>query len=777
MKRILLSLLFPTLLVAQVPGPGNNRVLLPNGWSLSPYGEQADLGDFPMNGALTEDQQLLAVTHSGYSKPELMLVDLEAKKVVQSIVLKDSWLGIKFVGKKLYVSGGNQNCVYVFTLAHKQLTPSDTIRFEQPKYFGSASGLDVFGNRLAVVFRNDSTLRFYDLNSKKKELVKLGGMPYSCKFVKDGILLVSLWSSSRVEIYVGSQLLNEFETGAHPTEITTSHDGRYAYVANANDNTVTVLDLSRNETVANVVTAVYPDAPEGSTTNSVALTSGGNLALAANADNNSLTVINLEDPKRPRPVGFIPVGWYPTKVLVRNDNKVIVLNGKGGRSLANPEKTYIAKLLKGTLSIFDLPSNEQLLTLSKQVIENTPYKNYHLTESKFEGENPIPRRVGAPSPIKHVFYIIKENRTYDQVFGDMPEGNGDTSLCIFGETITPNHHKLVRQFVLFDNLYVNAEVSADGHNWSTAGYATDYIEKLWPTNYGGRGGLYDFEGSQPTGTPKSGYIWDACARAGVSYRSYGEFTQHDSAVAHSTTLVKGLIGHFDPAFRGWDLTYSDLDREKEWERELAEFEANGNLPQFNILRLPNDHTEGTRKGKLTPRAFVAQNDLALGRFVDRLSKSKYWAQSAIFVIEDDAQDGPDHVDAHRTVGLVISPYTRRGFVDHTLYTTASMLRTMELILGVAPMSQYDASATPFFNAFSMNADTTGFQVEAPRYDLTAKNRPGDYGQVLMEEMDFRKEDAAPDRLFNQIIWRSIKGTAMPAPRYSIFSGSSDEDHD
>ncbi|MGB2868047.1 MAG: bifunctional YncE family protein/alkaline phosphatase family protein [Bacteroidota bacterium] len=777
MKEIFFSLLLPTLLAAQIPGPASNRVLLPNGWSLSPYGAQIDVGDFPMNGALTDDQKYLAVTHSGYSRPELMLVDLEAKKVVQSTILKDSWLGIKFVGKKLYVSGGNQNCVYVFTLGDKQLTPSDTIRFEAPKYFGSAAGLDVFGNKLAVVFRNDSTLRFYDVRSKKKEVVKLSGMPYACKFVKEGILLVSLWSSSRVEIYVGSQLLNEFETGEHPTEITTSPNGRYAYVANANDNTVTVLDLSNNETVANVVTAVYPDAPEGSTTNSVALNSNGSIALAANADNNSLTVISLDNPNRPRPVGFIPVGWYPTKVLTLKDNTVLVLNGKGGRSLANPTRQYIGGLLKGTLSIFKLPSGDQLSDLSKQVLENTPYKKHHLTESRFEGENPIPRKVGQPSPIKYVFYIIKENRTYDQVFGDMTEGNGDSSLCIFGEAITPNHHKLARQFALFDNLYVNAEVSADGHNWSTAGYATDYIEKLWPTNYGGRGGLYDFEGSQPTGTPKSGYIWDACARAGVSYRSYGEFTQVGEAGAHSTTLVKGLVGHFSPTFRGWDLTYSDLDRVKEWEKEFSEFEANGNLPQFNILRLPNDHTEGTRKGKLSPRAFVAQNDYALGQMVQRISKSKYWNQSVIFVIEDDAQDGPDHVDAHRSVGLVISPFTKHRFVDHTLYTTASMLRTMELILGLAPMSQYDASATPFFNAFAVDADTSGYQVEAPRYDLTTKNKDGDFGQLLMEGMDFRKEDAAPDRLLNQIIWRSIKGTAMPTPRYSIFSGASEEDDD
>jgi phospholipase C len=386
--------------------------------------------------------------------------------------------------------------------------------------------------------------------------------------------------------------------------------------------------------------------------------------------------------------------------------------------------------------------------------------------------------VGQPSPIKHVFYIIKENRTYDQVFGDMPEGNGDSSLCLFGETVTPNHHKLAREFVLMDNFYVNSEVSADGHNWSMAAYATDYVEKTWPTQYGGRGGAYDFEGDQPTGRPKAGFLWSACARKGVSFRVYGEFIDAATPQGKPAKPRDPAIGkNFSTTYRGWDLDYSDVDRFKAWEKEFAEFEKNGKLPSLSIMHLPNDHTAGTRKGVLTPKAYVAQNDHALGLIVERISKSPYWKETAIFVVEDDAQNGPDHVDAHRSVGLVISPYTKGRGVDHTLYSTTSMLRSMELILGLPPMSQYDAGATPMYNAFSSKAELSPYVAEKPRIDLNEKNKPGSYGQSLMEKFNLRREDAAPDRLFNEIIWQSIKGTPMPAPRYSILSRTSGEDDD
>jgi YVTN family beta-propeller protein len=769
----LIVLLIPLTLVAQVPGPKEDRVLLPNGWWLSPVGEQVQLGDFPMNAALSDDQKFLAVTHGGQSGADVRLVDLQAKKVVDVIKLKDSWQGIKFLGNRLFVSGGYQNCVYTFTMANSKLIAGDTIAFEQPKpkYDGAAAGLDVNKEKLAVVFRNDSTLRYFSLKTNKQEKVKLEGMPYSCTFTKDGLLLVSLWSSKKVQAYQGTKRLYEFKVSDHPNEISLSANSHYAYVANANDNTVSIIDLKTRRTIATVSTSIRPDSPEGSTTNSVTLTANSRYLLAANADNNSVTVMRWQNPRRPSPVGFIPVGWYPTKVISLKNGTVLVLNGKGSRSLPNPNHEYIAALLKGSLSIFKFPDTKKLAEMTKQVYANTPYKPLQKKEAAIESGNPIPRKVGAASPIKYVFYFIKENRTYDQVFGDMPEGNGDSSLCLFPEKVTPNKHKLAREFVLFDNFYVDSEVSADGHNWSTAAYATDYIEKVWPGFYGSRGGSYDFEGEQPTGHPKAGFIWDLCARGDVSYRSYGEFIDSAPKVGDpGKPRVASLEGHFSPYYRGWDLDYSDVDRFKIWEAEFATFETNGVLPRFNIFHLPNDHTAGTGKGKLTPQAYVAQNDYALGLFVERISKSKCWNESAIFVIEDDAQNGPDHVDAHRSPALIISPYTKRNFVDHTLYSGSSMLRTIELILGLPPMSQYDAAATPMANAFSATPTLTSYKVEQPRYDLTRKNGDGDYGQNLIEKMNLKREDAVPDIIFNEIIWQSIKGTRMPPPRYSIFSG-------
>ena len=774
-STLLLSLMFMVCLNAQVPGQQGDRMLLPNGWWLSPAGEQIRLGDFPANAALTADEAYLAILHSGQSKAQVMLVDVREKKVTQSIVLTDAWQGIAFQGKTLYVSGGYQNCVYTFQLDQGKLTNKDSIMLIDPatKKVGAAAGLDVQGTTLAIVFRADSTLRYYDLKTKKQTIVRLDGMPYSCAFDAKGLLLVSIWSSKKIEVFDKEKQVYACTTGDHPNDLILSKSNRYAFVACSNDNTVSIIDLQKKKSISSVGTAIHPDAPEGSTTNSVCLTADEKTVVAANADNNSLTIIDVHNPLQPRPVGFIPVGWYPTKVLMLKDNTVLVLNGKGSRSFANPKGEYIGGLMEGSLSIFRYPDAKSLAAYSQQVFQNTPYKQSALLKTSFRGESAIPKAVGQASPIKHILYIIKENRTYDQVFGDMREGNGDSSLCLFNETVTPNQHKLVRNFVLMDNFYVNSEVSADGHNWSMAGYATDYVEKSWPTQYGGRGGEYDFEGTEPTGRPKSGFLWSAAARAKVSFRVYGEFIDAATPEGKPAMPRDPAIGkNFSTTYRGWDLAYSDVDRYKAWEKELTEFEKNGKLPSLCIMHLPNDHTAGTRKGALTPKAYVAQNDYALGLIVERLSKSPYWKETAIFVVEDDAQNGPDHVDAHRSVGLVISPYTKGRGVDHTLFSTASMLRSIELILGIAPMSQYDASATPMFSIFAPKPDLAPYTVEPPRQDLSEKNKAGSYGQLRMEKFNLRREDAVPDREFNEIVWRSIKGTPMPAPRYSIFSRAS-----
>jgi len=774
---LLASLFFPMTLSAQLPGQIGERVLLPDGWWLSPAGSSVLLSTMPMNAALSPDEHFLAVTHAGMSKPQLMLVDLKLKKVVQSVALKDSWLGIVFHGNTLYVSGGNQNCVYTFDLKNGMLFPSDTLAFEMPpsKSMIWIAGLDVHNHILATVGRGDNTLRYYQLDNKKTETVHLDGMPYTCKYLNNGLLVVSLWSSHKVELYKGNQLLASFQTGNHPTDIALTKNDGIAYVANANDNSVTMINLKNRVVKANVCTSLYPDSPEGSTPDAVCVTPDNKFVLAANADNNSLTVIQPTE-EGAKPVGFIPVGWYPTKVMMLKDGTVLVLNGKGNRSFPNADHKYIGTMLNGTLSYFQFPDNKQLVAYTKEVYSDIPYRPRDLTQSKTDTVNPVPSKVGQPSPIKYVFYVIKENRTYDQVFGDMKEGNGDSTLVLFGKKITPNIHNIATQFVLLDNLFANAEISAQGHNWSTAAYCTDYVEKSWPSNYGGRGASYEFEGGFPTASPTAGYIWDLCFKHGITFRDYGEFVESNSDVSKPNTAnEKILVTHFDPMYRGWDLDYSDVERYNEWNRDFTSLLANGTLPRFNIIRLPNDHTAGTHKGDLTPQAMVAQNDYAVGLLVDRISHSPVWKESAIFIIEDDSQNGADHVDAHRTEGLVVSPYVKRQAVDNTLYSTAAMMRTMELILGLPPMSQYDAAATPMFNSFTMQPDLTPYTVEKPLIDLNAKNQIGAYGQAMMEHFDLTHADRVPDRIFDEIVWRAIKGTEMPAPRFSILSGPDSDD--
>ena len=771
------SLLMPKMLFAQLPGQVGDHVLLPNGWQLSPAGTSILLSTLPMNAALSPDEHYLAVTHAGMDKPALMLIDLNQQKVVQNITLKDSWLGIVFHGNTLYVSGSNQNEVYTFHLVNGLLFPSDTLSFAKPYPTKMVwiAGLDVHNGTLAVVCRGDSTLRYMQLNTKKTKTIHLKGMPYTCKFLNDGSLLVSIWSDHQVDLYRGNQLQTSFPTGNHPTDIAITKNNDNAYIANANDNSVTMINLKDHRVVANISTSLYPDSPEGSTPDAVTISPDGKFVLVANADNNSLTVIQPTE-NGAKPVGFIPVGWYPTKVIMLKNGKVLVLNGKGDRSFPNSDHQYIGTMLKGTLSSFPFPNREQLEKYTKTVYASVPYQSKQLTTpSKRETDNPIPAKVGQPSPIKYVFYVIKENRTYDQVFGDIKEGNGDSTLVLFGQKITPNIHQLALQYSLLDNLYANAEVSADGHNWSTAAFCTDFVTKSWPNNYANRGAPYQFEGGQPAASPSAGYLWNLCLRHHVSFRDYGEFIESNPDVSKpNTAREKALIGHFDPMYRGWDLNYSDVNRFNEWNRDFTDLLQKNEVPHFNIIRLPNDHTSGTRKGALTPQSMVAQNDYAVGLLVDRISHSPIWKESAIFIIEDDAQDGADHVDCHRTEGLVVSPYVKRHVVDQTMYSTSSMIRTMELILGLPPMSQYDAAASPMYQSFTMNPDFTPYEVIPPKIDLNEKNPIGAYGQAMMEQFDLTHADRVPDRIFSEIVWKSIKGTDMPAPRYSILSGP---DHD
>ncbi len=802
MKRVWMAALLPVLVFSTIalesaaqdsrklPGTSAaEKTLLPNGWTITPAGEQIQVGDLPLTMISHPDGIHLLVANNGYGTQSIEVIDTATRKVIDRAVVEKAWLGLAASsdGRRVYAGGGMSNAVLAFSLAKGKLTPLASIPVGKPDADIYPGGLCISGRRLYVANNLGNSLSAVDLSSGKVLAnMPVGDHPYTCVAAQKGKkIYVSIWGGAQVvEIdAISKRVTARIATDDHPNAMVFSKDEKRLFVANANSNTISAIDLGAGKAAERISVALYPDSPAGSTTNALAVSPDGSRLFAANADNNDVAVIDITQPGSSKVLGFIPVGWYPTALQVSRDGKTLyVANGKGTRSLPNPkgpqptkrsnaQTEHIGGLLLGTVSVIRVPDEAGLARYTTQVYQNVPYSEKTRLSTSFSGESSVPKRVGDKSPIEHVIYVIKENRTYDQVFGDMKEGNGDASLTLFGEDITPNIHALAREYVLLDNLYCDAEVSADGHNWSMGAYATDYVEKTWPSQYSGRRKTYDYEGGAAVVAPSAGYIWDACRRAGVSYRIYGEWVTNGARPEDpATPRSAALEGHIDPYYRGWDLNYSDLDRAKRFLSELKRFENEGAMPRFQVVRLGNDHTMGMRAGALSPRSYVAQNDLALGMLVEGISRSKFWPTTAIFVIEDDAQNGPDHVDAHRTEALAISPYIRRGTVDSTMYSTTSFLRTMELILGIPPMSQYDASATPLFASFSDKPDLTPFTARPASYSLTEHNPAQGSGAKRSLEMRFDEADAAPDVELNEIIWKSIKGggSAMPAPVRSAF---------
>jgi len=758
------------------------QVLLPNGWSLSPAGTSIPLGDFPMNLVVDSGGKLMAVTNNGQSKQTITLIDVATEQILDEVEIKRSWYGLAFnqEATRLYASGGNDNMILIYSIYNLKLEKVDSIVLGKPwpvKISPTGIALDDEKGRLFIATKEDSSLYIADIVSKAIQKIELGYEAYTCLLSKDRkTVFVSLWGGDKVALVdpEKGKIVTTIAVGSNPNDMTLTKDGKYLFVSHANDNSVSVIDTEAQKVIEVLTSSLYPDSPAGSTPNAVALSADEHTLYVANADNNCLAVFNVEYPGDSKSLGYIPTDWYPTSVKFFND-KIWVTNGKGVRSLPNPKgpdpyerrtdsTQYIGSLFKGTLSIISTPTPEELAIYTAQTYKNSPYSKEIERLAAGETGNPIPRKPGDPTPIKYVFYIIKENRTYDQVLGDMPEGNGDSTLCLFPEKVTPNHHALASEFVLLDNFYVNAEVSADGHNWSMAGYANDYVEKTWPTSYGSRGGSYDYEGTREIAFPKDGFIWDYCKRAGVSYRSYGEF------VNNGKTAVKSLENNFDLDFPSYDLEIPDMVRFGKWKQDFDSLVQIDALPRFSTIRLPNDHTAGARVGMPTPRAMVAENDLALGSLIEHLSKSKIWRESAIFILEDDAQNGPDHVDAHRTIAFVVSPYAKRNAVVSRMYSTASMLRTMELILGLPPMSQYDAAATPMWECFTASPNLTSYNAKVATYDIKELNKKFTAIAKRSAEFNLAVMDAAPDLEFNEVIWKTIKGldSKMPSPLRGAF---------
>ena len=773
-----------------------NQNLLFNGWGVTPAGEHATMSDLALKLVVAPDRKRLLAVHGGFNQHGLTLFDLATRKQTQFLPLTKSWNGLAFSrdGKQIFVSGGGSGEVSLFNYASgaaefvRSVKPND----EAADVF--LAGLAVHPRSGKVYVCNEGNDEVWVLNPGSLALeatVRVGPHPHSCLMGADARhLYVSDWGGRTVSVVDTEQArrVREMPVGLRPNDMALSPDGRL-FVACAGDNTVHVIQTRALETAEPeasparripegtrevISTSLYPDSPEGSTPDAVAVSPDGKTLFVANADNNAVMVVDISNStsegarRNGESVsvveGFIPVGWYPSALAVSPDNKTLfVANGKGLASRSNvpvstsdprrlhkpPPFDYIGRTLAGALSFIERPDAARMAAYTAQVRRNSPYTPEQFQRAPVPGDSVIPAKVGDPCPIKYVLYIIKENRTYDQVMGDFrdasgkPAGNGDPNLTMYGENVTPNHHQIARDYVLLDNLYCNGEVSVDGHSWCDAAIATDYLQRSWILSYSKHGKL---PGNHEMEVPAAGYLWDLCKRHGVSFKNYGEGARHVPS-----------------ANRGRWGAGRDMNRVKGWIEDLQEAEKTGVLPRFTIMSLGENHTRGTTPGAFTPDACVGSNDLGLGRLLEAATRSRFWNEMAIFVIEDDAQNGPDHVDAHRTVGLVISPYCKRGVVDSTLYTTASMIRTMELILGLPPLTQYDAGATPMFNCFLKTAQLSPYQCLTPRVDLMARNTSRSPGAKQSARMNFRDYDLAPEDELNRILWRVAKGPDAPYP--------------
>ncbi len=791
--------------VAQLPGPREENTLLPNGWKLSPAGRHVTTSDYVLGLTPAPDGRALIGLHSGFNPHGLVVLKPDGSEIRQKIPLRSAWMGLAWKpdGTGLFVSGGNASGgkkpetapIYAFSYHQGTLGTEPTARFTN-----SLPGTQVYWAGLAhhprqpilyAVNRGTAAepgqVVAFDTQDGRI-LGQVGTEVTPCDAVLNpagDTLYVSNWSSRSISVIDTASLSVKatIPVGVNPNDLLLARDGRL-FVACGNENSVYVVDTREGRPIETLRTSLHPRAPVGSTPNALTLDRDERILFVANADNHNVAVIHVGEREESNLLGFIPTAWYPSSLALSRDGRTLHIGsakGLGGysneRGPHSPIRADGGTAGKGSVkslqsgSVTSLPLRDlrrKLPGYTRQVLANTPYRDELLASARPPSALPtiLPRQVGVGSPIKHVIYIIKENRTYDQVFGDLPQGNGDSRLTLFGRSVTPNQHRLAEEYLLFDNLYCDAEVSVDGHSWSNSGYATDFNEKLWPPNYGG----ISKASPAPAHVPSSGHLWDLAARKGLTYRSYGEYAARtsDGGQMDAAPGVSGLVGHVCPKFRLAGMRDTDnvrvfLEEFEEFEENFDSPKAQKRLPNFIVMSLGEDHTQGTRPGAPTPVAAVANNDWAVGQLVERVTRSKYWPQTAIFVIEDDAQDGADHVDARRTTGLVISPYSRRGIVDSTLYTTSSMLRSMELLLGLPPMTQHDAAATPMYPAFGGTFDTTPYVLQPPQVDVNAKNTKESPGAAESAAMDFSDYDLTPMLALNEILWRSVKGEGVPMP--------------
>jgi len=852
-RPFLLPLLSGALLlsfgVSQVRAAPSNSTQLVTGKCLSPLGTQTDVGSFPANAVLSPDGRFAIVSDAGARESVSVLRAGDG-----SLVSRLDWNGPSptFPGKKralyfglvcgaarngatpVYASRGAEGTVSVLSLGSDG-TLRDTGRVlgggaakatDLPFIAGlalSSDGAHLFAANNSANPQDGmrgSLLEFNTQSGALERQTPLPAYPFAVALAKNGTVYVSSEGRGAVCVVDGAsgKLLKTVATGTQPTGMLLDGSQGRLFVSNAGSDTLSVIDTGTNRVTQTVL--LRPDTARGlpgATPLGLALSPDESRLYVALADMNAVAVVNA---RVGRLEGFLPCGWYPTSPLVSRDGQRLLVANAKGTKVRNPNSRpvpgikerpqYIQNIIEGTVSVIDLTEIKNLPGLTARVVAN----NRGLASKGKAFVNP---------GIKHVFYIIKENRTYDQVLGDLPGGNGDPALTLFGREVTPNLHALSERFALLDNFYCCAEVSGDGWNWSTGGMASEYTARNVPHNYGGRVRPYDFEGTNngvavdrfgapDVARPSGGYLWDACAARGVSLRNYGFFTddlkiprtlpEEGTAGLDNSPTKRALIGHSDADFRQFDLRYPDSDAKRNlgltpaigeratygshgdpsrvsaWKREFQGFVKNRNLPALSMVRLGRDHTVGTVPGLPSPRAMVADNDYAVGQVVDAISHSPYWKSSAIVIVEDDAQNGYDHVDAHRSTAYVISPFIKRGTHYSRFGNTDGALKTIEALLGLPPMTMYDAIAAPLdvFGKTPSNAAPYN-AILPPRSVITQLNSLRSYkakqSATLFNPL---REESAPDEALNEILWRSIKGTTPPMRHYSLsFQTEKDDD--
>jgi len=698
--------------------------------------------------------------------------------------------------------------------------------------------------------------------------------PYTCVATHDGRRAwCSLWNDSSVAELdlTGAAVVRRtplkrpndpVAPGSHPTAMVLSPDEKTLYVALSNADMVVALSTAGPSPEVDLSTNTPGQEQHGAYPTALAISPDGRRLFAADSSLDAVAVFDTsqqlvawKDMLGTSPLlGFIPTDWYPSALAIHGDD-LFIATAKGEGTRANKdwgkspwetkhhEHPYIPSLLKGSIARLNIPSTLEKLPQLTQVVEHDNLLHSDPGTISF---------AGGKNPIKHVIYVIKENRTYDQILGDLKVGDGDPSLNMYGSDITPNEHKLALQFGVLDNFYDSGEVSGDGHLWSTAAITSDYNEKTWQIAYRGKERTYDFQGqvadeypldhNEPDiDDPSTGYLWDNLARNHVSYRDYGEFVNAEwcnekrkaatpkqgtpsgqEATCPRTHVEQGdplppnvgdknggpspfpwtvplfsgvkptkavLRDHFDPLFPDFNTEYPDQLRADEFLNEFGAFVRARDakegpefeMPSFILLYLPDDHTGGTRPKFPRPAASVADNDLALGRVVDAVSHSAYWDDTAIFVLEDDAQDGADHVDAHRSIAFVISKYSpgsaANPYVEHRFYTTVNVVHTMEALLGLPPMNQNDAYAPVMGQLFSGKGDQPAYKVDYRNQKnglIYETNRHDAPGAEVSSKMDFSRPDAAGAAQLNRVLWRDQMGaTPEPAPKHTVFAAGGD----